>query len=91
MKRSTRRHAAAIFGTLLGAALLLCVMPQPRPARSDAPLAADSIGGTVLSARGAEAGVWVIAETTEFPTRFAKIVVTDEAGRFLLPALPKAA
>jgi streptogramin lyase len=48
------------------------------------------IGGKVLSARGAEAGVWVIAETHDFQTRFAKIVVTDEAGRFLLPELPKA-
>ena len=42
------------------------------------------------AARGAEAGVWVIAETHDFQTRFAKIVVTDEAGRYLLPELPKA-
>jgi hypothetical protein len=87
MKASPRPH---IFGTFLGAALLLCGLPQPRPVRGDEPLAADSIGGTVSSARGAEAGVWVIAETQDFPTRFAKIVVTNEAGRFLLPQLPKA-
>ena len=47
-------------------------------------------GGVVTSAKGPEAGVWVIAETTELPTRFAKIVVTDDRGRYLLPDLPKA-
>jgi hypothetical protein len=72
------------------AALLLAGMAGAQPVRGEVPLAADTIGGTVSSARGAEAGVWVIAETDDFQTRFAKIVVTDEAGRFLLPALPKA-
>jgi hypothetical protein len=51
---------------------------------------AAAIRGTVTSARGPEAGVWVIAETTEFKTRFAKIVVTDSAGRYLIPDLPMA-
>src|SRR5437667_12238178 len=50
----------------------------------------DDIGGVVTSANGAEAGVWVIAETTELPTRFAKIVVTDDRGRYVIPDLPKA-
>jgi hypothetical protein len=48
------------------------------------------IGGTVTSARGPEAGVWVIAETTELRTPFIKIVVTDDAGRYVLPQLPTA-
>src|SRR5271165_4427493 len=48
------------------------------------------IGGTVTSAAGPEAGVWVIAETTELPTKFARIVVTDDSGRYLMPDLPKA-
>jgi hypothetical protein len=56
----------------------------------EAGVAADEIRGTVKSAHGAEAGVWVIAETQDFQTRFAKIVVTDEAGRYLIPELPKA-
>ncbi len=51
---------------------------------------ADDIGGVVTSAKGPEAGVWVIAETTELPTRYRKIVVTDDAGRFVVPDLPKA-
>ncbi len=33
---------------------------------------------------------WVIAETNDFGTRFAKIVVTDEQGRYVIPDLPKA-
>jgi len=53
-------------------------------------LDADDIGGTVTSANGKEAGVWVIAETTELPTRFIRIVVTDEEGRYVLPDLPQA-
>ncbi len=51
---------------------------------------ADDIGGVVTSANGLEAGVWVIAETGDFDTFFARIVVTDDAGRFLLPDLPEA-
>jgi hypothetical protein len=48
------------------------------------------IGGTVVSAAGPEAGVWVIAETTDLPTKFARIVVTDDSGRYLVPDLPTA-
>ena len=51
---------------------------------------ADDLGGVVTSAKGPEAGVWVIAETTQLPTRFAKIAVTDDQGRYLVPDLPKA-
>src|SRR6266849_5592481 len=51
---------------------------------------ATDIGGTVVGASGPEAGVWVIAETTELPTKFARIVVTDDSGRYLVPDLPKA-
>lgn len=50
----------------------------------------DDIGGVVRSSKGAEAGVWVIAETKDLPTPFVKIVVTDDQGRYLLPDLPKA-
>ena len=50
----------------------------------------DDIGGVVTSAKGAEAGVWVIAETNDLPTRFARMVVTDDQGRYVLPDLPQA-
>src|SRR3954467_8802886 len=50
----------------------------------------DDIGGVVTGPRGAEAGVWVIAETADLPTRFVRIVVTDDRGRYVIPDLPKA-
>ncbi len=48
------------------------------------------LGGVVAGPKGPEAGVWVIAETTDLPTKFAKMVVTDDKGRYVLPQLPKA-
>src|SRR5262245_50485992 len=53
-------------------------------------IGATDIGGVVTSSKGPEAGVWVIAETTDLPTKFTKIVVTDDQGRFVIPELPKA-
>ena len=54
------------------------------------PVDADDLGGVVAGDKGPEAGVWVIAETTDLPTKFARIVVTDDLGRYLIPDLPKA-
>jgi hypothetical protein len=50
----------------------------------------DDLAGTVTGSSGPEAGVWVIAETRDLPTPFARIVVTDDRGRYLVPDLPKA-
>ncbi len=50
----------------------------------------DDIGGVVRSSSGPEGGVWVIAETTELPTKFARIVVSDDQGRYVIPDLPRA-
>jgi hypothetical protein len=50
----------------------------------------DDVGGVVTGANGPEAGVWVIAETTDLPTRYAKMVVTDDQGRYVVPDLPRA-
>jgi len=62
------------------------------PAATPHPIAAaeNDIAGTVTGPRGPEAGVWVIAETTDLPTKFVKIVVTDDRGRYVVPELPKA-
>ncbi|HEY2465348.1 MAG TPA: carboxypeptidase-like regulatory domain-containing protein [Steroidobacteraceae bacterium] len=79
-----------ILGRRIGAWLALLACIEGVSAAGGAQPAADEIRGTVKSAHGAEAGVWVIAETQDFQTRFAKIVVTDEAGRYLIPQLPKA-
>ena len=68
---------SASFATLLSAST---AMAAP----------ANDISGTVTGARGPEAGVWVIAETRDLPTRYVKIVVTDDRGRYLIPDLPKA-
>src|SRR2546426_4198521 len=54
------------------------------------PANAQSIRGIVTNGKTAEAGVWVIAETEDLPTKFAKVVAPDERGRSLIPELPKA-
>src|SRR3984893_353959 len=51
---------------------------------------ANDIGGGGTRPGGPEAGVWVIAETTELGTKMAKMVVTDDQGRYVMPDLPKA-
>src|SRR6188508_2837549 len=48
------------------------------------------VQGVVTSDKGPEAGVWVIAETDDLPTKFRRIVVTDDRGRYVVPDLPKA-
>jgi hypothetical protein len=62
----------------------------PQVASRGAMIDGDVIAGVVTGANGPEAGVWVIAETSDLPTKFAKIVVTDDEGRYLLPDLPQA-
>jgi hypothetical protein len=75
-----------------GIAAFLAASPVELDSQPNAPVKVDrdDIGGVVTSANGPEAGVWVIAETTDLPTKFVKIVVTDDQGRYVLPDLPKA-
>src|SRR5262245_48373309 len=89
MKVGDRWLAQVAIGVVLmsiGAAVIVAQQQNGNAVAIDA----DDIGGVVTSAKGPEAGVWVIAETRELPTRFAKIVVTDDRGRYVLPDLPKA-
>src|SRR5437763_780407 len=51
---------------------------------------ASDLAGVVTGRNGPEAGVWVIAETSDLPTKFTRIVVTDDRGRYMMPDLPKA-
>src|SRR5262249_3640607 len=78
----------------IGAALLLTVSPAQLAAQQTAPagvtVGESDLSGVVSGPNGPEAGVWVIAETTDLPTKFAKMVVTDDQGRYVLPELPKA-
>ena len=90
MKTTSALCAATVavgFAFLTGTQAPVNADRQPADA---VPVDADDIGGFVRSAKGPEAGVWVIAETADLPTKFVKIVVTDDRGRYLLPDLPKA-
>src|SRR5215813_9828262 len=82
--RSTGALSRRVFAAVVS--LLLCV--SLRASAAAVTIDEDDIGGVVTSANGPEAGVWVIAETTDLPTKFAKIVVTDNQGRYVLPDLP---
>ena len=97
MRGTTRRTTAMLSGILLLLAITIVRLearprpgaPPAQPQTSRVAVDADDIGGVVTSPNGPEAGVWVIAETTELPTKFRKIVVTDDQGRYLIPQLPK--
>ena len=78
----------AVLG-ILAASLVTQGAGQAGPATT-ASAGKDYIEGTVTSTKGPEAGAWVIAETTDLPTRYIKAVVTDDRGRYLIPDLPKA-
>jgi hypothetical protein len=73
-----------------GLALSLLELGATPYAKEAVPIDDDDLGGVVTGLRGPEAGVWVIAETTDLPTRFVRIVVTDDQGRYVVPDLPKA-
>jgi hypothetical protein len=84
-----------LYAGLMVGALSLCATLLPRTssgrrASETVTVDKDNIGGVVTSSKGPEAGVWVVAETTDLPTKYAKIVVTDDQGRYLLPELPAA-
>ena len=91
------RSCSAFSASVGLAAFLLAATPiahaQQKTVANSAPavaIDADDIGGVVRGPKGPEAGVWVIAETLDLPTRFIKIVATDDQGRFVVPDLPKA-
>src|SRR5262245_11778342 len=79
--------AIAIAALLTSPPATLNAQQNPPPGVS---VGESDLGGVVAGPNGPEAGVWVIAETTDLPTRFAKIVVTDDQGRYVMPELPKA-
>ena len=85
--RHTRTRLWLAGAALAGAIAAAAALPA---AESAAEMPDGYISGVVESSAGPEAGVWVIAETDELDTKFAKIVVTDDDGRFVLPQLPDA-
>ena len=86
MKTGSYLGAVVIGGLLLSAGQQAAAQGGDSMDR----MGANDLGGVVGSANGPEAGVWVIAETGDLPTKFTKIVATDERGRYLIPELPKA-
>ncbi len=89
--KSTRRLYAGLFVAALCALFTSLYPASARQAPAAAvPIDGDDIGGVVTGPKGPEAGVWVIAETTELPTKFNRSVVTDDRGRYVIPDLPKA-
>src|SRR5262249_40991667 len=72
---------------------LLCLGVRAAPVSAQQPavtVGTTDMGGVVSGPNGPEAGVWVIAETNDLGTKFARIVVTDDQGRYLIPDLPRA-
>jgi hypothetical protein len=78
------------FAAVFAVTGLLLANPARLAAQTQVAIDADDIGGVVSGPHGPEAGVWVIAETRELPTRYAKMVATDDQGRYVVPDLPKA-
>src|SRR5436305_3799211 len=93
-KNRTRSAAmtlkASLYVTVAAIGIASFVWAAPLRAQIAVAIDDDDIGGVVKGANGPEAGVWVIAETTDLPTRFAKMAVTDGQGRYVVPDLPKA-
>src|SRR5262245_27651888 len=91
MRMMRRFHLSTVAA--IGLAALLAgpvnLVAQQAPTQAVA-IDNDDIGGVVRGPNGSEAGVWVIAETTELPTKFARMVVTDDQGRYVIPDLPSA-
>jgi hypothetical protein len=75
---------------VVGFAAALAMAPAKLSAQVTVTIDADDIGGVVSGPSGPEAGVWVIAETSDLGTKMAKMVVTDDQGRYVIPDLPKA-
>jgi len=86
-----RINQALLLGVAVAAAAAyLTIMPLDAQVSTQVTIDADDIGGVVTGPAGPEAGVWVIAETTDLGTKMAKMVVTDDQGRYVIPDLPKA-
>src|SRR5689334_24796347 len=80
----------ACFAAVFAVAGFLLANPARLEAQTRVAIDDDDIGGVVTGPHGPEAGVWVIAETTDLPTKYAKMVVTDDQGRYVIPDLPTA-
>ena len=83
-----RRPRSIVLALVIGGAQSAPSATQAAQQRS--PSTPTTSAASSPARKGPEAGVWVIAETTDLPTKFARIVVTDDRGRYVIPDLPKA-
>jgi len=86
-----KRHllGGLCLSLFIGAVVLAPLWSERAIAQQAVAIDADDIGGVVTGPSGPEAGVWVIAETRDLLTRFIRVVVTDDQGRYVVPDLPK--
>jgi hypothetical protein len=92
-ERHMRTTRGLYLSTVAAIGLVVLLAAPPAQLRAQQPsvrIGETDLGGVVTGPNGPEAGVWVVAETNELPTKFAKMVVTDDQGRYVLPELPKA-
>lgn len=97
LRTTTKTGVRNVFSPQVGLVfVILCfltglfVRAEAGQSTGAAQLKSNEISGVVTSSKGPEAGVWVVAETSDLPTRYIKIVVTDDRGRYLIPELPAA-
>ena len=88
------RNKRALYLSAAAIAMMAVFAASPAPLHAQQATAVSigdtDLGGVVRGPNGPEAGVWVIAETNDLPTKMVKIVVTDDQGRYVMPDLPKA-
>src|SRR5688572_18618122 len=90
MKTATKALYLGIAAAGLAALLAACASQTGSQSAEGVSIGDSDLGGVVTGPKGPEAGVWVIAETNELPTKYAKMVVTDDHGRYVVPGLPRA-
>jgi hypothetical protein len=79
--KKTKESSATVAAIAIAALSIAMLASGPSTAAAqqanEPAIDGDDIGGLVSGPNGPEAGVWVIAESVDLPTKFAKIVVTD--------------
>src|SRR5216117_3811764 len=88
--KSARFLCAGVLAAALAAGSTFLTVARAQPRSGSVAIDNDDVGGVVTGPGGPEAGVWVIATTTDLPTPFTRIVVTDDQGRYVVPDLPAA-
>src|SRR5215203_3488429 len=89
-EKTHMKKLSAFYLTLLIGTTMLTAPSIAQQVAQAVTVGAGDLGGVVTGPGGPEAGVWVIAETRDLPTKYAKTVVTDDQGRYVIPDLPTA-